>query len=973
MKPVWRSSSANQTYTVEILLDAGADDSTGGHSKDALHAAIEGGHADIVLLLLTRGFAHRPCDRLRGREQWPVRSSGPGDLLREASPERVAREDSEYDENENEDEDLEAVMPLTDLEAIFEADQHPWAHDNVAKPNEQERDSFKYINALDSAVRSGHESVVNLILNQEDALDLGDRPVEKAVAVAVEQGLSSVLELLLKHMATRIPITDYLKSLFEAARLSKTPESLGAEQVFAIASQYCTSIELDKFRAETFTMARRYEASDDLTPVSVAQDISCGYTRNGNMQRNIKPQPDPNQIVKMLLDLGANADELGGQQMYPIQAAAEFCPPSVAKQLIEAGVDVNLAVGEDSAIFKATGRELSSGEVLRMLVDAGVKLPNEETPIHRLFEKTLKYFDPDPQKDGRPSRRRGFQLDQTLEDVFEKGPRAAISTLMALYPNSMASDKRHEHVLQMAAFLNKHELVATLLSRGVHVNATGHYYGTALQAAARCGHNGQWETALRAAIVGGHEEVVRTLLHNGADLKLGSKFETSNHGDISSSCLQLAVRANRVGIVTAILEAGAVPSDDESNRMGEDVDQPPLIISAQRGNLEITKALIDSGAHVNSVGRKMGSSILYDEHASPLCAAIAKKRRKVAKLLLEHGADVKQTVEGCKSPLSLAVKVEDQSLVRLLLKHGANVDTVLTEAAEHNHLGIVQDLVATTARAGTDQTYWTNPIIAALKKPYGGEVKDIRIVEVLLDALMDTPDPGPVIEEALSKAIEEENSKGMSLILDYLSVSALRLCQACSAGAEEAVMRMLQHGVSPNEADNNDNYPIHLAAAHLQPAVVNVLIEHVVDLNAMNQHSKTPLQIALKACAAPRLDFSDSGPARSKAHSVAARKRRRLSKWPQDIRNNPPIIEFPKFHRCEEIAATLLDHGASPVSAESAAGGPPLHLACLIGSKQTIVKLLEKGANVNEIGGHFEHVLLIAIATNRPDLVAILL
>ncbi|RSL53530.1 hypothetical protein CEP53_007731 [Fusarium sp. AF-6] len=442
---------------------------------------------------------------------------------------------------------------------------------------------------------------------------------------------------------------------------------------------------------------------------------SCGHTRNGNMQRNIKPQPDPNQIVKMLLDLGANADELGGQQMYPTQAAVEFCPPSVAKQLIEAGVDVNLAVGVDSAIFKAAGRELSSGEVLRMLVDAGAKLPNEETPIHRLFEKPLKYFDPDPQKDGRPSRRRGFQLDQTLEDVFEKGPGTAISTLMALYSHSTAFDKRYEHVLQMAAFLNKHELVATLLSRSVDVNVTGHYCGTALQAAARCGHNdmtlqlisagaqfnilqGQWETALRAAIIGGHEDVVRMLLHNGADFKLGSNFETSNHREIASSCLQLAVRTNKIGIVNTFLEAGAVPSDDESDRM------------------------------------------------------------------------------------------------------------------------------------------------AALKKPYGGEVKDIRIVEVLLKALMDTPDPGPVIEEALSKAIEEENSK-----------------------------------------------------------------------------------------------------------------------------------EFPKFHRCEQIAATLLDYGSSPVSAAKSAAGPPLDLACLIGSKRTVVKLLEKGANINDIGGHFEHVLLIAIATNRPDLVAILL
>ncbi|EEU37385.1 uncharacterized protein NECHADRAFT_51515, partial [Fusarium vanettenii 77-13-4] len=63
--------------TVQLLLDAGADDSIGGYTKDALHAAIEGGHPDIVLLLLTRGFPPRPRDRLRGKEQWPA-------LLRQA-------------------------------------------------------------------------------------------------------------------------------------------------------------------------------------------------------------------------------------------------------------------------------------------------------------------------------------------------------------------------------------------------------------------------------------------------------------------------------------------------------------------------------------------------------------------------------------------------------------------------------------------------------------------------------------------------------------------------------------------------------------------------------------------------------------------------------------------------------------------------------------------------------------------------
>ncbi|KAI8712264.1 hypothetical protein NCS52_01324100 [Fusarium sp. LHS14.1] len=1154
--------------TVELLLDAGADDSTGGYTKDALHAAIEGGHADIVFLLLTRGFPSRPRDRLRGKEQWPACSRGSRDLLREASPSRVARKDGEYDESEGEEDDLEAAMPPTNLEAIFEADQHPWSRKRSSLTY-RKRVSFKYINALDSAVRSGHDSVVDLILSLADALDLGDNAVEKASVVAVEQGHFSILDQLLKHLATRIPITECLKSLFDAARQSKTRGSLAAKQVFAIAGQYCAPVQLDKFKAKTLTMAQRYEASDDLSPGSVAQDLryasthgkldelliiigsrhigqvksegltealhlcamcghsslfkslfefvrssdyihdmskasdsclvgaaanghleivkllislretapfstmvtggalvnacergycqvaqylvrnasvnvnklacdslvgllseypfeadiwhpsrssskdtgsslptisplqaslrgfteaDCGYTRNGCMQRNINPQSDPDQIVKVLLDLGANPNELGGQQMYPTQVAAEFCTPAVVKQLIEAGADANLAVGE-KAIFKAASREVSSGEVLKVLMDSGAKFPDEETAIQKLFENPLYYFDPYPeedpyaQEDGCSSHGRGFQVNQTLQEVFKHGPGAAISTLMALYPQWIASDKRCGHVLQIAAFLNHHELVATLLSRGVDVNAAGHYYGTALQAAARCGHNdmvlrllsagaqvnalqGQWETALRAAIVGGHEDVVHTLLRNGADFKLGSTFETRNHGDIKSSCLQLAVRANKVAIVNILLEAGAVPSDESGSASG---DQPPLIITALRGNLKIAKALIDSGADVNVEGRKRDKRIsLDDEHASPLCAAIFKKKRDVVKLLLERGAEVNQTDRGCRSPLSLAVDVEDRSLVQLLLKHGANIGTALIEAAEHNHLGIVQDLLEAGARVDIKKGPWGNPFVVALKRPYG-EVKNIRIVEVLLEALMETPNPEPIIEEALSEAIKEGNSRGIGLILDHLPASALRLRQTCSAGADEAVKRMLQHGVNPNEADGNGDYPLHLAAAHLQPTMVNTLIQHGADLNVTTREGKTPLQAVLEACAAPRLDLSNSAPVWHKPRRVTARKRRRLFKWPQDAGSYPPIIAFPRFHRCELITATLLDNGASPVTVVKNAAGSPLHVACLIGSKKTLVKILEKGADVNEIGGHFGHVLFIAIATSRPDLVAILL
>ncbi|KAM0425806.1 hypothetical protein ACHAPT_009057 [Fusarium lateritium] len=1164
--------------TVKLLLDAGAKDDLPGYCKDEFHAAIEGGHPDIVLLLLERGHRFR-FHRLYGKScNWPYR--GPKDHLREASPTRAAREwsdDQEYDD-EDEEEDPEPMRPLTDLDAIFKADQLARTRDQTSagEPNGRgELRDFKYDNPLDSAARVGQTNVIELMLNL-DALGLSNDEVGQAATVAAERGHFKATELLLKHLATRACIKGYLKPLADASCKSKARDSLSTEQVLAIAGQYCSFDELEKLKAEPPTFTQRYEASDDLTPESVFRDLKsacthgkldelsviinsghagqlkpeqltealqrcamCGHpsllgflfefllnsdclddtvqvtdnclvgaAASGHLdivkllismreatpfttkvvggalvnacqgghdhvsryliqdmsadvnqlaldrpmtpltgrfaqvrawlpsqsspdtehslpttsplqaalrgfrpaefpnqggrfnQCNPSPQSNPDQIVKVLLDLGANPNDLGSPEMYPIQAAAEFCPPSVVRQLIEAGADVNLALGEDSSIFKAAGRELLSGEILRILVDAGATLPDQETATNRLFEKPLAYFDDDTEDRGHgiDSDNDGFELDQSMDEIFEKGPGAAISTLMALYPQHKASDTRYWHVLQMAAFLNNHALVAMLLSRGVNVNGPGHYYGTALQAAARCGHQdmvlqllnagaqinilqGEWQTALRAAIVGGHEAVVRTLLYNGADHGLALKGEHMNPADKLPSCLQLAVKTGKVEIVNALLEHGA---DDDSARLagtGADVDQPPLILSAERGNMAITKALLDSGADVNVQGRKpYNQSSVPDKYASPLSAAITNKHRDVVVLLLEHGADANQVVGESRTPLFLAADRQDQFIVRFLLKYGADVNyqvwcgTALTAAAEHDHLGIVQDLLAAGAKVSIGQGFYRNPFREALRISHSWETKNWQIAEVLFETLLETKDPGPDIEEALPEAVKDRNSKTVDFLLDYLPISASRFRQACAAGAEQAVRRMLQRGVSPNEVGDDGDYPFHVAAAHLQPTIVDILIQHGVDVNATNREGKTPIQAALEVCAAPRLDFPDPGPMQPiRATMTRAKARRRAADWPGGVLPEPPTIGFPMFRRCEHIVAMLLNNGASLGLVAGSKAGPPLHVACLIGSKPTVLGLLQKGANVNEIGGHFKHVLFIAIVTSRPDLVALLL
>ncbi|KAH6884574.1 ankyrin repeat-containing domain protein [Thelonectria olida] len=1151
--------------TVELLLNAGAKDYDKCYSKDAFHAAIEGGHADIVLLLLKRGYAFRPLSDPFTRGCCFPDFDKRRDLLRDASPGKSARLQVKDDEVP------QALRPITDLDTIFEADQHPWTQGQTLLaelPNGHGKlRIFEYTDPLDSAVQAGKKNVVDLILSQLDALDLGDRSVEAAAVVAAKQGYSTVVEVLLEHLAARIPMTKCLQSLVDAVRKAESPDSGMLEVIFAVADRFCSPSEVDKLKTEPPTMAQThsyeevvralssactYGELDELTTIlqsdnvrqlkpgqltmglqqcamsghpslfeflfefllssdylkkttKVTNDSFIGAAANGHLDvvkllislregapfdtnvigralvnacegghdqvvhylvhkvsanvnelaldKSIKPPlesplggefffpfdedseedsseedskpslPDssshrtisplqaairglratdaddhdhdsffsersfsrrePDQIIKVLLDLGARPNDLGGQEIYPIHAAASICPDSVIKRLIEGGADVNLTAGEDSIIFRAAGRERSSGEILRTLMDAGASLPSEESSIRRLFEKPLSYFDSESQDRDQASRDLGFRLYQTLGDVFEKGPGAAISTVLPLYPQWKASDSRYGHVLQMAAFLNDQTLVAMLLSRRVDVNASGHYYGTALQAAARCGHGvmvnqlleagaqvnilqGKWQTALRAAIVGSHEDIVLTLLDHGADVRLALEVNESNHSnDTASSCLQLAVSTGKVAIVKALLEAGAVASDDDSTKLAGVrvlVDQPPLIMSANQGNMAITKALLDSGADVNVAGRKpYNYGSFQAEHASPLNAAIANKHPDVVKLLLEHGADVNQTVDECRSALVLAVKLKDQSLVRVLLKAGADVHrliwcgTVLTEAAEHDHLGIVEDLLAAGAKVDVGQGLWINPVKRALEEPVLGP-KDFCVAEILFERLMETQDPGPLIEEALSEATEKGNSKAMSLILEYLPVTVSRFGQACAAGSEHAVRQMLERGVCLREADDNGDYPLHVAASHLQPAIIGILLQHGADLNSNNRRGKTPLQTALEACAAPRLEFLDPKRDKSKPFVVYGAPTRRSTHC-----------------RCEEIASALLNSGASLVSVTGDLAGPPLHLACLIGSKATVVQLLEKGVDVNEIGGHFKHVLFIALVTRRPDLVTLLL
>jgi uncharacterized protein len=166
----------------------------------------------------------------------------------------------------------------------------------------------------------------------------------------------------------------------------------------------------------------------------------------------------------------------------------------------------------------------------------------------------------------------------------------------------------------------------------------------------------------------GHPEMARLLADKSAGLDI---FEASAAG-----------RLDRVAEL-----AGERPA--LVNAHANDGFQP-LGLAAFFGHTDIVDFLLSSGAAVNSPSRNA-------QHVMPLHSAAAGAHLAIARLLLEHGADVNAVQEGGFVPLHSAAQNGQIEMVTLLLARGAAVGaqtsdgrTALAFALEAGHTRVAE-------------------------------------------------------------------------------------------------------------------------------------------------------------------------------------------------------------------------------------------------------------------------------------------
>ena len=243
--------------------------------------------------------------------------------------------------------------------------------------------------------------------------------------------------------------------------------------------------------------------------------------------------------------------------------------------------------------------------------------------------------------------------------------------------------------------------------------------------------------------------------------------------------------------------------------------ETPLHFACFRGKPEIARLLLDHGAQVNAKNYQ-GEIPLHlvsrGEYDSP------DEGVRVAKLLLERGTDMNAQDEFGWTPLHSASYSGRHEISQFLLLCGAKVkqenclgETALHVVREgrygtHNGVRVAHLLLDAGLDANVrDKRNWS-PLHAAC---YYGRFK---IAQVLLD------------RGAMTMAVDDQGKTALHQVTQGI-------LESLEAGCRIAEL-LLEHGVDPNTQDNNLETPLHVASRCGSPEIVQVFLGHNTEKNA---------------------------------------------------------------------------------------------------------------------------------------------
>jgi hypothetical protein len=273
--------------------------------------------------------------------------------------------------------------------------------------------------------------------------------------------------------------------------------------------------------------------------------------------------------------------------------------------------------------------------------------------------------------------------------------------------------------------------------------------------------------------------------------------------------------AGLAGVVRLLLDAGASPDTNDGGR--------PRLRSALKGSVEVNNPAVAEVLLAAGANPDLGQ---------PIVDAVGQRDHRCLRLLVAHGARVQRTWA-----VGAAVSGDDPEALCLLLdalrEAGAPVPDIATEHLPDAAANASMTVVATLLDAGADPDASEDGVSAlrrAVRTGRSDVVARLRAVGATDDAID--------IDRFLGACWAGDRRMAEQLLAAHPGLPE-RLSEAdrsvivdaAGTGSAEAVAVMLDLGFSPS-AEKFGDQPLHNAAYHGNAAVVALLLERGVDVDA---------------------------------------------------------------------------------------------------------------------------------------------